>query len=204
MIEVNWAELESIPTPGPQPNGIAWDGSTLWIADDGEHRIYRLNLETKRIQFSFRFIGVPAGMAWDGKNLWQTDSANRKIDQINRRGRVAYSLYLQQGENLTGLTACGESLWQASYEGIWYKINPTSGKIEHAYNWGHHVVGIVHDGSEFWYVEDETPGVHQISQLLGSNQISYKIGGKPKGITWDGSSFWIADVEAKAVKRFKP
>jgi glutamine cyclotransferase len=204
MIEVKWEELESVPAPGPQPCGIAWDGTTLWISDENEKKLFRIDPLSGRVKYSFRYEGIPAGMAWDGKNLWQADSSAKKIDKLTRRGKIVHSINLDRVETFSGLTYDGNNLWQVDYSGTWYKIDLSVEKIENAYNWGQNVWGIAHDGSEFWYLDDTTPALVQISQLLGMSRRNYKIDGSPRDLTWDGNNFWIVDSSRQVIKKFKP
>lgn len=204
MIDISWGELESIETPGPEPRGLAWDGTTLWISDEDSRKLFRINIETRRVQYSFDYNGIPAGMTWDGKNLWQTDAENRKIDRLTRRGKVLDSIELKHIESFSGLTFDGKYLWQADHSGIWYKVDPTVRKVENAYTWGQNVWGIAHDGEEFWYLDDTTPGLHKISQLLGMHTRSYRIEGLPRDMTWDGENFWIIDSAKQFIKKFTP
>ncbi|OGL45750.1 MAG: hypothetical protein A2161_05060 [Candidatus Schekmanbacteria bacterium RBG_13_48_7] len=204
MIDVHWVELESIPAPGPEPRGIAWDGTVFWVSDEANKKIYRINPENKKSSYSFKYDGIPAGITWDGNYLWLADAKNKKIDKLNRKGKILNSIKFDRIENYTHLAFYGDFLWHADYSGTWCKINPSTNKVESSYTWGHHVCGIVHDESEFWYVEDSTPALHQISQLLGMNKINYKIAGIPKAVTWDGSSFWIVDGNEKLIKKLKP
>jgi len=204
MYEVNWDSLESIPTPGPKPAGLTWDGSTLWISDEEKHKNFRINPEKKRPQYSFNCHGVPAGLSWDGKHLWQADMEDKKISKLTRNGRLVEVINIFQVDKPAGLAYFNDVLWQADYSGLWYRINVAEEKIEGTFKWGSNVCGIVHDGDEFWYLEDSTPALHQISQFMGTNRKSCKIEGIPRGLAWDGEQFWIADAESQSIKRIDP
>ncbi len=68
----------SIPTPHPQPWGLAWDGEYIWVTDDGQDTpddgyIFKLDPTTGTVLDSFEAPGTkPRGAAWDGQYLWVT------------------------------------------------------------------------------------------------------------------------------------
>lgn len=72
----NGSVLDSINIPNiPQPWGATWDGTYLWVCNDGNyggsHRIYKINVNTKIIIDSLNSPGQrPWGLAWDGNYLW--------------------------------------------------------------------------------------------------------------------------------------
>ncbi len=74
--KTNGFVLDSINIPNiPQPWGATWDGTYLWVCNDGNyggsHRIYKINVDTKLIIDSLNSPGTrPWGLAWDGNYLW--------------------------------------------------------------------------------------------------------------------------------------
>ncbi len=65
--------LNSFPTPGTWPAGLAWDGQYFWNCDSDSLMIYKLTI-TGNIVSSFPlpnsalFLG--GGLEWDGNYLW--------------------------------------------------------------------------------------------------------------------------------------
>jgi Bacterial surface protein, Ig-like domain len=62
-----------------RPYGIAWDGFALWVSEQEENRIYRVNPADGSI---ITFFDSPAGknevrdLAWDGEFLWHVDQGS--------------------------------------------------------------------------------------------------------------------------------
>lgn len=89
--------LDSINIPSlPQPWGATWDGTHLWVCNDGNygggHRIYQINVGTQQIVDSLDSPGTrPWGLAWDGTYLWVIARGSSPT------GFVAYQIDLEGG-----------------------------------------------------------------------------------------------------------
>lgn len=67
----NYEFIKKIPSPGSSPNGIAFDGKYLWVADSKDSIIYKISTDNGRILEKFNSpIEKPTGLAWDCSNLW--------------------------------------------------------------------------------------------------------------------------------------
>jgi len=67
------------------PFGITWDGQALWVTDQEEDKIYRVNPDDGSILTEF---AAPAssdnlkGITWDGESLWAVDRTLQTIFKI--------------------------------------------------------------------------------------------------------------------------
>jgi hypothetical protein len=78
--DLNGKTLESVKTPGPAPQGVAWDGYKLWSFDAAAGLLYRYCRDPQGgVEAGFVLPGVKelAGMQWAGAELWTLDSKNR-------------------------------------------------------------------------------------------------------------------------------
>lgn len=67
-----------------RPFGIAWDGQALWVSDQSELMIYRVNPVDGSILSSFPSPGPdPKGLTWDGEFLWHADQSTQTIYKID-------------------------------------------------------------------------------------------------------------------------
>ena len=73
------AVLETVKTPGPAPQGVAWDGYNLWSFDAATGLLYKYGLDPKTgVSASFELPGVKnlASMQWFRNELWTLDAKN--------------------------------------------------------------------------------------------------------------------------------
>lgn len=72
--------LESAKTPGPAPQGAAWDGYNLWAFDAASGLLYKYGLDPKAgVSATYRLPGLKslAAMQWHAGRLWTLDAANK-------------------------------------------------------------------------------------------------------------------------------
>lgn len=63
--------VKHFPSPGKSPNGLAFDGKDLWLADATESKIYRLSTDDGYVIAEYVSpVEEPTGLAWDCQNLW--------------------------------------------------------------------------------------------------------------------------------------
>lgn len=65
--------LNSFPSPGPEPRGLAWDGSFLWCAEYSSGKIYKLNPSSgvKVDSVSFPLQSSFGGITWGSDDqIW--------------------------------------------------------------------------------------------------------------------------------------
>ena len=62
--EIN--ETRRLPAPGPEPLGLAFDGTTMWIASREAHRLYAVNPVTWTVGEEAECPGAPFGIAVTG------------------------------------------------------------------------------------------------------------------------------------------
>ncbi|MFA6433179.1 MAG: hypothetical protein WCW52_00640 [Elusimicrobiales bacterium] len=69
----------SVKTPGPAPQGVAWDGYNLWSFDAATGLLYRYGLDPSGgVEASFELPALKnlAAMQWVGAELWALDARN--------------------------------------------------------------------------------------------------------------------------------
>ena len=65
--------IDSFPSPGSEPRGLAWDGEYLWCADAGTDSVYKLDISDGNVMSSFPFSieSSYGGITWsDDNNIW--------------------------------------------------------------------------------------------------------------------------------------
>lgn len=90
--------LNSFPSPGPEPRGLAWDGSFLWCAEYSSGKIFKLNPSTgaKVDSFSFQIESAFGGITWGSDDqIWVAN------------GGLIYEIDPASGETLSSFSCPG-------------------------------------------------------------------------------------------------
>lgn len=81
----NWDTLNSIPVPGGSsssqfsnfPNGLAWDGSHIWIANNQSNRIYQIEIVTNFDETVCNSLVSPSGnFNWTSSGIYYDTLSN--------------------------------------------------------------------------------------------------------------------------------
>lgn len=198
--------LKSIPSPGPNPQGLAYDGENLWVADRDDRKIFKVDPKTGNVLFSISFDGELAGTAWDGKHIWQADRTSRTISRIDpETGSIDVSLPIETtAGDVSGLFYEGGGIWYGlSRLGQARKVRETDGAFMRAFPVRPEVCGLVISGRHLFYTEPGQGLVHKMDATAGAILISYRVGGRPTGLAADEGTFWIADLDSREIRRIK-
>lgn len=203
-------------SPGPQPEGIAWDGTHLWVIDGQQRMLYKLDpFEGKPIQELEVAVEKPRSLAWDGANFWVVDEAEGLILRIDpETGEQVKSIPAPPVEvegpwSYSGLTWDGEKLWLA-VSAAWCSsvkcIDPESGEIVCSLFPMCDPRGLASDGNYLWmiaYNEGDNPS--KIAQRVISKDLAEMAQSQdfiadipvidPGDMTFMDGGLWILDRE---------
>jgi PKD repeat protein len=148
--------VASIPSPGPDPAGLAYDGASLWVSDATSKQIYKLrpsdglllaafdapgeaivilDAEGKSIVPGPSPVGTPAGLAWQDGMLWVACISEGKLYKVNPSLPTTDPAHvvavLESAEfDPTGLAYGGGALWVGDAgRGRVFKVDPWTGAV---------------------------------------------------------------------------
>lgn len=142
--------ISSIPGPSTKPSyqsdpgtgsynakpfGIAWDGQALWVSEQSDLMIYRINPDDGSLLNAFPSPGTdPKGLTWDGEFLWHVDQATQTIYKLES-GVIPFGIIgciekngkAVNGDVLLSQTAIPDQSGSTSSEGCFIFPSFTSG-----------------------------------------------------------------------------
>lgn len=191
--------LKTVQAPGPRPTGLAFDGSSLWVADSVTDRIYKLDPGTGKVLASFESPGHhPEGLAWDGKCLWHIDSGEKLMYRINPAGGTALTVLESNSTDPRGLAWDGRYIWIADGKShTLLKVSPEDGMMVQTFaSPAAEPTGLTFDGKYLWVADRGEDRLYLVDPADGKCLSSLRSYGPfPTGLAWAGDSLWNADLE---------
>ncbi len=195
----------SFPAPaGTQPNGLAWDGSHLWMSSYmANGGIYMLEPSDgsvlKMCTPPTAQYGGYGGLAFDGTYLWQADSYGGGIYKLNTADCSVVSTIPSPDMYLNDLAWDGNYLWVCGYtSGKLYKLEPSDGSIVAEFDIQGE--GLTYDGTYLW--------LSQGSRILKINPLNGRVissmqtpFSRPESLAWDGEYLWVASFDEAMIYR---
>ncbi|MCX6092626.1 MAG: PKD domain-containing protein [Candidatus Bipolaricaulota bacterium] len=148
--------VASLASPGPDPAGLTYDGSSLWVSDWTSKQIYKvrpsdglvlavfdapgeevaaLDAAEKDIVPGPSTAGTPAGLAWQDGALWVACTSDGKLYKVNPNVPTtdpAHILAVLDSAEFTplGLAYGGGALWVGDLgRGRIFKVDPWTGAV---------------------------------------------------------------------------
>ena len=187
------------------PQGIWSDGTTMWIADDDDDKLYAYTLATGVRDASKEFSlhsdnGNPKGIWSDGTTIWVADDGDDKLYAYTlsggaRESSKEFSLHADNGVP-AGIWSDGTTIWVADNTGSPYKVfaytlsgGTRDTNKEFVPNWN--TAGIWSNGTTMWVVSD-------VGSSVGNRVEAYTIDLNADGIAGPNHGLWDTD------KQFSP
>lgn len=202
------AELDvvgSFASPGPEPQGTAFDGTHLRHADSDADEIFKIDRNGTVVDSIDTPGPNPRGLAFDGQYLWCLDYANKNLYKLNDYGDIL-ATHNTGFPSPAGLTFDGSRLWASCWVndriyqmdlsgGVITSVSaPCGGGMDGP-------AGLAFDGTHVWCLCPRQMKLHQLD-AAGHAVSSVDL---PNSIDWgkdpafDGQAFWIGDYHNHTV-----
>jgi len=156
---------EGFEAPGRLTQGIAWDGTYLWLSDNSAE-IFKVDTSGETLGAYSSPAPTPEGLTWDGSTFWIFTTNYGYIYQfsIDESGNVpkigkkisSFDSPAQTfGAINHGLAWDGANLWFSDYYKV-YKID-TEGNVLSNFDFQHEIAGLAWDGEKLWIAYNSFP-----------------------------------------------
>jgi DNA-binding beta-propeller fold protein YncE len=195
--------VDAFASPGPDPVGLAGDGSRIWNVAD---QLYRLEGSgIVHLAGELPYLGA-AALSYDGVHLWNLDKSQNQIYQwavsdglaSNVIDSIASPAFIP-----ADLAHDGSYLWATSaYTKTIYKLDAETGVTEQSFaSPGSQPTGLTYDGTFLWNADADSDKIYQldISEDILDAPASY-----PTDMASDGTYLWVADNSTKRIYKMNP
>ncbi len=164
--------VKTIPTDIQRPYGLTYDGQFLWILDNANKLIEKVNMSDGTVVDTI-FINnttntYPTGMTWMNGQLWYNDAIGPSM---------AITGDMTRNIDIFGNTIqCFSSV-------------------------GDYPSGLTFDGTYLWTADNSEKLIHQIDPVTFDviKTIEAPGGNYPNGLAWDGNYLWVSNNDADTI-----
>ncbi|MBN2023193.1 MAG: hypothetical protein JW809_10430 [Pirellulales bacterium] len=200
--------LRRLPSPGPCPTGLAFDGTSLWLADRMTDLLYEIDPTDGRV---IRHMPAPSyqieSLAAEGKYLWALDSKEKLAFKVNPETGVTERTIEIPGRLPQGLAFDGRDLWAADSEGDRiYRLSIDDGSTIQSFAApSGDSQGLAFEGNHLW-VSDRTDDVlYMVCPQTGRVLLWVRAPSKyARGLAFDGEALWNVDYQSDTIYRLVP
>ena len=197
-------------TLGIRPVAIAYDGSRIWMANEGEGLApsgvsivsFENGLSATTVSTGFQFLG---GITYDGANMWVTDSGDHRLKKLDASGNILQTVEVGgqpyppvfDGQNIwvpTQNTSSSVTVVRASTGAVVATLTgngldlPTGAAFD-----GERILITNPFNVSLWKAADLSP-----LGFFGGGGVK----GEPVGACSDGLNFWVVLIGANKLVRF--
>ncbi len=193
---------------GTHPYGVAFDGASLWVANNASNNVTKLRASDGALLGTFGVGTGPESVAFDGANIWVGNQGDNSVTKLRASDGVCVgTCVFSVGSLPAGLVFDGANIWTANFlSNDVTKLRASDGAPLGTFSAGSYPAAIAFDGTNIW-VADSGNGVGSTVTKLrasdGMNLGTFNVGTFPRGLAFDGTNIWVANYNSNTVTKLR-
>ena len=191
-----------------RPWGVATGGGAVWIANETDGTVTRIDPGTNSIVWRVRLdqdplpSTNPVGVAFGGGSVWAADNGSDKVWRLDpSTGQILGVTHVGDSHEFVGF---GEGrVWVSSENGTVGRLDPVSGNVDELIQAGADADFLGFSPGAIWVTNYRTDLLYRLDPA-GAVTAKYSIGGGAQGVAFDGASLWVAMYNRGEVVRVDP
>lgn len=193
-------------TPGPQPNGLHAAADGLWVIDQVDNKVYRLDYSDGRVLSSFDTDTChSSGITIGGNMVWIASTWTYQLIGFDISSGKQMAILSTPGgakAGAHGLEWRDSTLWvNVPKTGTIYQLDPQSGSVVHSIPApGQRPHGMAWEGDLLWCAETTHKALYKLDPRDGTIVERIEVASpEPHGMTMWGGEFWMCDAGTREV-----
>jgi hypothetical protein len=199
-------------SPCAEPEGMAFDGSHVWVACLGTNELQEFNASDGALVRTVTGLGGPYALAYDGANIWATDYSSNQVTDINAStGAISGSFNVQSEPS--GIAFDGTNMWITNYgsNSISQVVATTGAVTNYALSSCPTLYGVAFesfDGLNLWVSCHTSNVVAEVTTSTGGVLRTVTVGQGPLSVVYDGETgqtngpfVWITNTDSGTVSK---
>jgi YVTN family beta-propeller protein len=178
---------QKIPIPGSGPNGIAFDGTYLWVSNYYSNTVSKVSISSSSVVGTFTVGSGPRGVVFDGTFIWVANYLSNTVTKLQpSNGAVIGTFAVGSGPYFMAVNTANHTIWVPNLNSNTVTELNQSGRIVNTISTQGEPVFLAFDGTNMWVSSYTSETVEEFSPsgaiLRVVNVSSF---GSPTGLTWD-------------------
>ncbi|MDX6612702.1 MAG: hypothetical protein QOD75_1888 [Blastocatellia bacterium] len=192
--------LETFPV-GPTPEGLAYDGTYIWVANSGANNLTRLRASDGSNQGTFPVESYPQALIYFGGYIWAANGSQPTITRLRAADGSNQGTF-PCSDFASGFAHDGTYIWLAvGTPQLLIRLLATDGSNQGSFKVGSFPHSLTYDGKYIWVCNTSDNTVNRLLATDGSNQGTFPTGRFPIALAFDGTYIWVANMEETFVSR---
>jgi hypothetical protein len=189
--------LFQFTAPFNNTDGMAWDGTNLWIGCDGVDRIWKVDTLGNFLDSIPTPAVTATGLTWDGEYLWCADGGTFRIYKLDPATGAILDSIPSPGTAVSceGLAWMNDTLWNTNWnqQFIW-ALDPATGAIWNQFGSpGTGSTGLTWDwvDNALWNSDQLTDQIYKLDPVTGTVITSFACpDAEVQDLAFDGTCMW--------------
>jgi YVTN family beta-propeller protein len=192
-------------TVGTSPVGVCFDGTHVWVANQGSGNVSKINPSTNSVVATVTVGTNPSnGLVFDGTHIWVANQGSGNVSKINPSTNSVVAT-VTVGSTPRGVCFDGTHVWVTNYgSGNVSKINPSTNSVVATVTVEAVPRGVCFDGTHVWVTNYGSGNVSKIDPSTNSVVATVTVGSAPAGVCFDGMHVWVTNYGSGNVSKIDP
>lgn len=189
-------------TVGREPSNLAFDGSSIWVANSHTANVTKLRASDGATLGTFSLGINPRSVAFDGTNVWVTTTGTSLIKLRPSDGAQLGTFNMPV--SVGSIAFDGANLWLVSNpSSVVVKVSAASGAVLGTFPVGTGPAGACFDGANIWVANWGAGTVTKLRASDGALLGTFAAGSGPEDLAFDGANIWATDFNGNTVTKLR-
>jgi uncharacterized protein (TIGR03437 family) len=184
---------------GTHPVALAFDGTNIWVANNGSGSVTKLRASDGTILGTFSAGVSPNALVFDGSHIWVANSGTGFVTELRASDGAILGTFLAVVTSAAALAFDGSSVWVTDagpglVTSFVTKLRASNGTLLGTFPVGVKPFGEVFDGVSIWVANTWSNTVTKLRASDGANMGTFAAGGFPNALAFDRHNIWAADL----------
>jgi len=194
--------VNALPT-GTNPTAVAFGGGSLWVVNQGDNTVLRIQPDTSAVLQRLEVGHSPAAIVSTDSDIWVANAGDATVTRINIAANRTVQQAISVGSRPEALAVGPTGIWVAnSGDNTIQRIDESFGRPAAPVNVGDGPDGLLVDGAVLWVANGRDGTVSRLDAATGAELASpIRVGAGPRGMARFGDELWVAEQLSQSVSR---